>query len=123
MAKSVPDTVMDQMLSYIAACTRMDVTSDGSTPANLTNSLANVTMTAGDGNDYTLAQGDAGAGSRKVTVAAKSSVNVSSSGSPAHVVLSLSSTIRLVTTCTGPGLTASSTVDFPAWDFELGIPS
>ena len=123
MAKSVPDTVMDQMLSYIAACTRMDVVSDVSTPTDLTNSLADVTMTAGDGNDYTIAQGDAGAGSRKVTVAAKSGVTVDTSGTPRHVVLTLSSVIRLVTTCTGPDLTASSTVDFPAWDFELGIPS
>jgi hypothetical protein len=120
MAKHVPDLVMDAALDYVAACTQMDVTSDVSTPANLTNSLADVTMAGGD---FTKAQGDAGAGSRKVTMGAKSGVVVDENGTPRHVVLSLTGTIRLVTTCTGPDLTATSTVDFPAWKYEIGVPT
>ena len=120
MSKSIPDITMDAALDYVAACTRMDVTSDSGTPANLTNTLANVAMAGGD---FTKAQGDAGAGSRKVTVAAKSAVTVTGSGDPLHVVLSLTSVIRCITTCTGPTLSGSGTVDFPAWDYEIGIPT
>ena len=120
MAKSVPDAVMDAALDYVAACTQMDVTSDVGTPANLTNSLADVVMAGGD---FAKAQGDAGAGSRKLTMGAKAGVTVDVAGTPAHVVLSLTGTIRLITTCTGPDLTISSTVDFPAWKYELGVPT
>ena len=120
MSKSVPDLVMDAALDYVAACTRMDVVSDSSTPTNLTNTLANVTLSSGD---FTKAQGDAGAGSRKVTIGAKSAVSVTGNGTPLHVVLSLTAVIRLITTCTGPDLTSGSTVDFPAWKYEIGIPT
>ena len=120
MAKSVPDAVMDQILDEIATSTLQTVVSDSTTPTDLTNALADVAMEAGD---YTKAQGDAGAGSRKVTMAAKSGVTVDASGTPNHVVLSLTGTIKLITTCTGPELTAGSTVDFPAWKYEIGVPS
>lgn len=120
MGKSVPDIIMDAALDAVAAATQMDVVSTVATPTDLTDSLANVAMAGGD---YTKAVGDAGAGSRKVTIAAKSGVSVSVSGTPAHVVLSLAGAFRLVTTCTGPDLTNGSTVDFPAWTYELGVPT
>ncbi len=120
MSKSVPDAVMDKILDEIATSTQMDVTSDTATPTNLNNSLADVTMSSGD---FSKAQGDAGAGSRKLTIAAKSTVDVDSNGTPNHVVLSLSGTIKLITTCSGPDLTATSTCDFSSWDYEIGIPS
>jgi len=120
MAKSVPDAVMNKILDEIATATLMTVVSDTSTPTDLTNSLADATMSAGD---YTQAEGDTGAGSRKVTMAAKSGQDVDANGTPEHVVLSLSGTIKLVTTCSGPDLTSGSTVDFPSWKYEIGIPS
>ena len=120
MSKSVPDSVMNKILDEIATCTQMDVTSDAGTPANLTNSLADVVMAGGD---FTQAEGDAGAGSRKVTMGAKAGVTVDADGTPLHVVLSLAAVIKLVTTCTGPDLTTSSTVDFPTWKYEIGIPT
>ena len=120
MSVSVPTAIMDLALDGIAASTLMNVVSDISTPTTLANSLADVAMASGD---FTKAPGDAGAGSRKITMAAKSGVTVDVSGTPRHVVLSLSTVLKLVTTCTGPDLTSGSTVDFPAWKYELGVPT
>ena len=120
MSKSVPTAVMDTLLDAIAASTLQTVVSDSSTPTDLTNALADVAMSSGD---FTKATGDAGAGSRKITMAAKSGQTVDASGTPNHVVLSLSGAIKLVTTCSGPDLTSGSTVDFPEWKYEIGIPS
>ena len=118
MGKSVPDAVMNAALAEVATATLQSVVSDATTPTDLTGELASTAMVAGDGSgDYTIAQGDAGAGSRKLTMSAKSGVNVD------HVVLSLSGTILLVTTCSGPDLTVGSNVDFPAWEYEIGVPS
>jgi len=120
MSKSVPDAVMDAVLDEIATATLQSVVSDSTTPSDLTNELANADMASGD---YTKAEGDAGAGSRKVTMAAKSGQTVDAAGTPNHVVLSLTGTIKLVTTCSGPDLTTGSTVDFPSWKYEIGVPS
>ena len=120
MSKSVPDTIMDAALDAVAGSTRMDVTSDVGTPTDLTNTLANVAMAGGD---FVKAVGDAGAGSRKVTMGAKAGVSVTGDGTPLHVVLTLTAVIKLITTCTGPDLTNGSSVDFPAWKYEIGIPT
>ena len=120
MPKVVPDAAMDALLDYVAASTRMDVVSDTTAPAGLTNTLANVAMASGD---FAKAQGDAGARSRKLTMSAKTGVAVTDDGTPWHVCLSLAGTIRLTTECTGPGLTTGSNVDFPSWKYELGIPT
>lgn len=127
MSKQVPDAVMDVLLNEIANnADSQGVTSDTSTPTDLTNELATASMTTGDGNDYTIADGDAGAGSRKITMAAKSGVTVDVDGTPNHVVLYDSTdadTFKLITTCSGPDLTSGSTVDFPSWKYELDVPS
>jgi len=68
MSKFVPNAVIDALLTMVATATRMDVTSDVTTPANLTNTLANITLTAGDGNgDYVIADGTTSG--RKITIA------------------------------------------------------
>ena len=120
MPKSVPVAIMDTLLDAVAGSTRQDVVSDVATPADLTNSLANIAMAGGD---FSKVVGDAGAGSRKLTIAAQAGVAVGVSGTPLHVVLSLAGTINLVTTCTGPDLTNGSTVDFSLWEYELGVPA
>lgn len=120
MSKSVPTLVQDLILDAIATATLQSVVSDSATPTTLTNSLANATMSSGD---FTKAEGDAGSGSRKITMAAKSGQAVDEDGTPNHVVLSLGGTFKLVTTCSGPDLTSDSTVDMPTWKYELGIPA
>jgi len=119
MSKSVPDLVMDKILDEIALSTLMTVTSDVTTPVDLLSGLAESVMT---GVDFTQAVGDAGAGSRKVTMAAQPGIAVTVGGTPLHVVLSQAGVIKLVTTCTAPTLTVGSTVDFPAWKYEIGAP-
>lgn len=127
MSVQIPDSVMDVLLSEIAAnADTQSVCSDTTTPVDLTGELAAASMVTGDGNDYSIAQGDAGAGSRKLTMVAKSGVTVDAAGTPNHVVLTNStnaSAIKLITTCSGPDLTAGSSVDFPSWKYELDVPT
>lgn len=127
MSKTIPDTIMDTLLNAIADnADTQSVVSDTSTPTDLTNALAAASMATGTIGDYSIAEGDAGAGSRKLTMAAKSGVSVDAAGTPNHVVLADSTdanAIKLITTCSGPDLTVGSTVDFPSWKYELGVPS
>lgn len=122
MGKSLSNSVFDAALAVIATCTRMDVTSDSSTPANLTNSLADVTLTAGDGNgDYVIGEGDVSG--RKLAVAQQSDVDIDVTGTARHVVLSLNGTIHMTTTCTEQALTDTGTVTIPTFDIELTDPT
>jgi len=121
MSKFVPNDTIDALLDEIATCTRMDVTSDVSTPTDLSNTLANATMVAGDGNDYTIADGDVSG--RKVTVAQKSGISITGTGTALHVVLSLAAVIKDITTCTSQALTSGGSVTFPAWDHTVADPT
>ena len=122
MSKFVPDAVIDTLLDEIATATRMDAVSDVATPTDLTNSLANVTLTAGDGNgDFTVGAGDTSG--RKLTVAQQTGVSITATGDATHVVLSLGGTILDVTTCTTQTLTSGGTVTFPEWDHEVLDPT
>ena len=126
MAKSAHDDVMDGALNVIknnvtrmVACSAQPTTY---TEGNATYALADVTLASGD---FTLANGDTSG--RKVTVAAKSGVLIDTSGTATHVALLdvTNSKLTYVTTCTSQALTAngSNTVNFPAWDIEVGDPT
>lgn len=124
MAKRANDLVMDAALDVVATATRMIACSAEPTTfaeANSTFALADVTMAPGD---FTKANGDVSG--RKVTVAAKSGVLIDASGTANHIALVrvADSTLVYVTTCTSQALTAngSNTVNFPAWDIEIGDP-
>ena len=122
MGKSVVNTVLDAALDIVATCTQLDVTSDAGTPANLTNTLAHVTLTAGDGaGDYVVSDGDTNG--RKLAVAQQADVAVTATGTAKHVVLSLGGTIKLTTTCTEQALTSGNTVTVPTFDYELADPT
>lgn len=122
MPKTAPDAVMDAAFDYIDQADVMHVCStlDGTpTYAEITTaSLANVAMTPNT--DFTKAAGDTSG--RKVTVAAKSGVSVTASGTANHIALvTVSGTVvRYVTTCTSQALTSGNTVNIPAWDIEIG---
>jgi hypothetical protein len=118
MGKSVADAVLDAALGVVQACTRMDVTSDVTTPTDLTNTLANVAMAPGD---YAIAEGDSSG--RKITTAQKAGVSVTGSGTALHIVLSLGGVIKLTTTCTSQVLTAGNTVTIPAFKEEIADPT
>lgn len=120
MAKFTADSVLNAALAKVATATRMVVTSGQ--PANFAGiaavALADVVMTAGDGNgDYTIADGDVSG--RKLTVLAQNAVPVDSNGTATHVCLDDGTTLLQVTTCTSQVLTAGNTVNVPAYDVEF----
>lgn len=133
MAKRVLGEVLDKALDCFKTgvgttgpCTRMTACSAEPTTyteGNATYALANVTMASGD---FTIAAGDgAGNSPRKVTMGAKSSVTVATSGTATYIALLdvTNSKLLEVTTCTSQSLTAGNTVNFPAWKIELGAPT
>ena len=124
MAKFANDDVMDGALDIIRNnCTRMTACSAQPTTyteGNATFALADVTMASGD---FTKGNGDTSG--RKLTVAAKSSVDVDTTGTANHVALLdvANSKLLYVTTCTNASLDAAGTVNFPAWDIEIADPT
>lgn len=122
MGKAIVDAVLDAALAVVATCTRMDVVSDVGTPTDLTGTLANVTLTAGSGNgDYTIGPGDSNG--RKINVAEQAAFSVTGSGTARHIVLSIDTVIKLVTTCTEQVLTSGNTVTVPTFDYEIADPT
>lgn len=124
MAKFLSDPVFDAACAKIATCTRMVVCSGQ--PANFAGiaavALADVVLTAGDGNgDYVISNGDVSG--RKVRVGAQTGVTIDSSGTATHVSLDDGTTLQLVTTCTSQALTAAGTVDVPVFDCEFTDPT
>jgi len=123
MGKACSDSHMDAMLDNIALGTTITVCS--AEPANQAGiaavALADVTVTAGDGNgDYTIADGDTNG--RKLTVAQQADVDIDTSGTATHVVIDDGTSIY-VTTCTSQALTDTGTVTIPAFDIEVSDPS
>jgi len=121
MPKAVDNTVLDAAFGIVDNAIRMAVCS--SEPANFAAiagvTLAQATVASGD---FTIA--DAGGGGRQVTVAAKSGVSITASGSATHIVLHDNASTRLyVTTCTSQSLTSGGTVDVGSWVITIGDPT
>jgi hypothetical protein len=89
------------------------------TQAVTTNMLASTAMTPTT--DFTKAAGDTSG--RKCTVAAKSGVTVTNTGTATHIALCDGTRLLYVTTCTSQALTAANTVNFPAFKVEIAAPT
>lgn len=121
MAKAVDNTVLDAAFGIVDNATRMAVcSSEPATFAAIAGvTLAQATMTGGD---FTIADGDTSG--RKVTVAAKTGVSITASGSATHVVLHDNTATRIyVTTVPSQTLTSGGTVDIGSWKIEIADPS
>jgi len=123
MAKWTNDAAMDAALDYLATATKEVVCSAQPTTyaeAVTTYMLAEVVI---DGTDFTKANGDTSG--RKTTVAQQSTVSITNSGTATHVatVITASSTLVDVTTCTSQALTSGGSVTIPAWDHEITDPA
>lgn len=121
-AKSVHDNVLDGAFDVLDQADLMTVCAGQPTTrteAITTFKLADVAMVPNT--DFTKA--DAGGGGRKVTVAAKSTVTVDTTGTADHVALVDATRLLYVTTCTSQALTAANTVNFPTWDVTIGDPT
>lgn len=124
MAKATSNDVLDAACDKIATATRLTVCSGQ--PANFAAisgvALADVTLTAGDGNgDHVVADGDTSG--RKNTVSQQADVPIDTSGTATHVALDDGVTLLVVTTCTSQALTSGGTVTVPAHDYEFEDPA
>lgn len=123
MAKYQNDTGYDTGLAWFADCDTVTVCSTqptNYTEATVTYKLADVTVTAGDGNgDFTIGAGDVSG--RKLTLAQQADVPIDADGTAAHVAIcqSVGTTLRYVTTCTSQALTSGGTVTIPTFDLEI----
>ena len=99
MARSIPNAAYDAYFDYFKACTNLVVTSDVSTPTDLTGALATAVIDAGD-----FSTGAGTPDGRRLTVAAQSGVPVTADGTTRHVALVYDPAgtpeLRLITTCT-----------------------
>lgn len=124
MGKWINDTSLDASLNHTADNgSQLDVTSDSSTPTDLSNSLASTSLTTGtSGSDYSISNGDTSG--RKLTIAQQSDITISASGTARHIVISDGAgTLYLVTTCTEQSLTSGKLVTVPSFDREIQDPS
>ena len=121
MSKAAATTVLDALLDKVATGTIMSVCTTQPTTrteAVTTYALATVTMAGGD---YTKAAGTPNG--RKVTMASKSSVAVTASGTALHVAICDGSNLLYVTTVTSQALTSGNTVTIPAWTITVADPT
>jgi len=117
-AQWIHDSALDACHAYVATCTRVDIVSDAGTPANLNNTLANVTVTAGTGNgDWTIGNGDVSG--RKLNLTEQADVPITGTGIGRKVVYSLSGTIIYWYSITEISLTASGTITIATYDIEI----
>ncbi len=122
MGKAVNTDVLDAALSVVRSSTRMVALA--AQPADYTAAntatLAEATLTTGDFAAFQPGTIDG----RKTTVLAKSGVSVITAGTATHVALTDPATSRLlyVTTCPSQALALGGTVNFGAWDIEMGNP-
>jgi len=124
MAKELHNDVYDAALDKIATCTALHFCS--TQPANHAGiaavTLANATLTAGDGNgDYVVADGDTSG--RKLTVGAQTGMTPTADGTITSAVLTDGTTLLAATTVTSQAVTTSQTWDSPAFDIELLDPT
>lgn len=106
MAKGWGTTVEDLRLDAVAAATRLDIVSDVTAPADLSNTLANVTI---DSSDFAIT--DDPTDGRRLTVAAQYGIATTAAGTPAHIVLSLSGVILAYDSVTGDDLVNPGTAN------------
>ena len=123
MGKSVHPDVLDGALGVIRNnATQMVVL--GAAPASYAaasgGALASVTVASGD---FTLGAGQTSG--RKASIAAKSNVPVTASGTGNHIALLDPANSRLlyVTTCTAQALTSGGTVNVSGWSIEIADPA
>ena len=124
MAKQLHNDVFDAALAKIATCTHLNFCS--SQPAAYANiagvSLANVTLTAGDGNgDYVIADGDVSG--RKITVGAQTGMVPTGNGTVTYAVLDDGTTLLAANPITSQAITTAQVWDSPAFDIELTDPT
>ena len=121
MGKWVASDVLDGALQVISGATRMVALGGPAADFNaaMAGRLAEVSVMAGD---FSIAPGDISG--RKVSIAAKAGVSVTTAGTANHVALldMVGGRLLYVTTCPDQPLTAGGDVNFDSWSVEIGAP-
>jgi hypothetical protein len=122
MAKSASTAVLDGSLDIIATGTKLVACSAQPTTyteANSTFFLGGVVIS---GSDFTKAAGTTNG--RKITVAQKTGVTVTNSGTATHVAIIVtgSSALLYVTTATSQALLSSNTMTINSFSIEIADP-
>lgn len=121
MAIGLNNLVPDGALDTLALCTRLDIVSDVGAPTDLTNSLAFVTLTPGNGNgDFAII--DDPISGRRLIVTAQSGIATTSAGTGTHAVLSISGVIYGYTAITGDALSFPGTTNLSTFYLRLADP-
>ncbi len=121
MGKSVHNDVLDGAFGVLddgvtyTVCSAEPTTR---TQAITTYMLASTTLAGGD---YAVADGNVSG--RKCTIAQKTNVSITNSGTATHIAICDGTRLLYVTTCTSQALTAGGTVTIPAWRVEIADPS
>lgn len=125
MAKFIADAILDAALqaaddgNILTVCSQQPT---NRTEAVTTYALADVALTAGDGNgDWTIGNGDTNG--RKLTLAQQADIDIDASGTATHVAWCDGTDLLGVTTCTSQALTAGGTVTVPTFDYEISDPT
>src|SRR5262245_28433545 len=118
MAKFTDDTVLEAALAKVATATKMTVTT--TQPANFAGiaavKLGEATLTAGVGGASFSAYADGDVSGRKITVAAKSGISATASGSAQHVCLDDGTRLLHVTTVAAQSVSSGNTINVAAYD-------
>jgi len=113
----IPNNAFDAYFDFFKDSDQQDLVSDESTPTDLSNSLVNVSMDAGD---FSVEDGEGGDG-RKLVIGAKNLVDVTDDGITRHAVLSKNGAIRLVTTCANREVLASANDKVNMSEYSLTV--
>ncbi len=115
----IPNAAYDAYFAYFSACTRQDLVSDVDTPSDLSNSVSDVVMEAGD---FSIGFGTPDG--RRLTVAAKNNVDVTDNNWARHGVLSLGGEIRFVTPVVTPReVTTADKVNMGTYYIQVAAPT
>ncbi|QXQ05509.1 hypothetical protein KX816_14885 [Sphingosinicellaceae bacterium] len=119
MGKYVNPVVLDGALGIVTTATRMVALSGEPADYAAANAgkLAESALTTAD---FTIAAGDISG--RKVTVAAKSGLTVTTAGTADHIALLDGSSLLYVTTCPTQGLPSGGTLSIGTWAVEISSP-
>jgi len=122
MAKSAHDDVADAYLekmtanvNLLCACSAQPTTR---TEAVSTYALATVALAAGD---FAIADGPSGG--RRLTIAAKSNIPITASGTITHLALVDNSVLYFVTTTSREALVSGNLLNVPSWSITVGDPT
>jgi len=121
--KIAPDGMIDAALDFVAGANYYCICSGS--PATFADTYTNLMLARTPIASGSFTKADAAGGGRKITVAAKTGISITNSGTALAVGLveASSSTLRYVTTCTSQALVAGGTVDTNAFVITIGDPT